>query len=75
MIVQASSFFHPLQTMDLRACEPFLTENFIPHGYAVAFLAIRGTADSGGCMNLMGSGERADIDQAITWLGDQGWSN
>ena len=75
VIVQASSYFHPLQTMDLRACEPFLTENFIPHGYAVAFLAIRGTADSGGCMNLMGEGERKDIDQAIRWLGEQKWSN
>lgn len=75
VIVQASSYFHPLQTMDLRACEPFLTENFIPHGYAVAFLAIRGTADSGGCMNLMGPGERADINQAIEWLGKQSWSN
>lgn len=75
VIVQASSYFHPLQTMDMRACEPFLTENYIPHGYAVAFLAIRGTADAGGCMNLMGPQERADINQAITWLGDQQWSN
>ncbi|MGH2756847.1 MAG: CocE/NonD family hydrolase, partial [Actinomycetota bacterium] len=75
VIVQSSPYFHPLQTMDLRACEPFLTENYIEHGYAVAFLPVRGTADSGGCMNLMGPGERADIDQAITWLGTRKWSN
>jgi len=75
VIVQASPYFHPLQTMDLRACEPFLTENFIPHGYAVAFLPVRGTADAGGCMNLMGPEERADLNQAITWLGRQSWSN
>jgi predicted acyl esterase len=75
VIVQASVYFHALQTMDMRACEPFLTENYIQHGYAVAFLAVRGTADSGGCMNLMGPEERGDIDQAITWLGRADWSN
>jgi predicted acyl esterase len=75
VIADASPYYHPLQTMDLRACRPFLTENFISHGYAVALVAIRGTADSGGCMNLMGPDERADLDQAITWLGKQGWSN
>ncbi|MDQ3646211.1 MAG: CocE/NonD family hydrolase [Actinomycetota bacterium] len=75
VIVAASPYYHPLQTMDLRACKPFLTENFVPHGYAVVFLAVRGTADSGGCMNLMGPEERADLDQAVTWLGTRAWSN
>ncbi len=75
VIANASSYFHPMQTLDQRACRPFLTENFVPHGYAVASIAIRGTADSGGCMNLMGSGERFDLDQAVTWLGTQEWSN
>lgn len=74
VIVAPSVYYHPLQTMDLRACKPFVTENYVPHGYAVAFLAVRGTADSGGCMNMMGPQERADIDQAITWLGTQPWS-
>ncbi|MGH2736220.1 MAG: CocE/NonD family hydrolase, partial [Actinomycetota bacterium] len=75
VIVGASPYYHPLQNMDLRACRPFLTENYVAHGYAVALLAIRGTADSGGCMNLMGPDERADLDQAVTWLGRQPWSN
>ncbi|HWH08990.1 MAG TPA: CocE/NonD family hydrolase [Candidatus Thermoplasmatota archaeon] len=52
-----------------------LVENFVPHGYAVAFLPVRGTADHGGCMDLMGPLERADLNQAITWLGEQPWSN
>jgi predicted acyl esterase len=52
-----------------------LIENFLPHGYAVAAVAVRGTAGSGGCMDLMGPAEVADLDQAITWLGTQGWSN
>ncbi|HUR25089.1 MAG TPA: CocE/NonD family hydrolase [Candidatus Thermoplasmatota archaeon] len=52
-----------------------LLDNFLPHGYAVAAIAVRGTAGSGGCMDLMGPLEVADLDQAITWLGEQGWSN
>jgi predicted acyl esterase len=74
-IVHASVYFHPLQTLDLVGCDGFLINNYVPHGYAVAMLAVRGTADSGGCMNLMGPEERADIDQAITWLGERPWSN
>lgn len=74
VIVAPSVYYHSLQTMDLRACRPFLTENYVPHGYAVAFLPVRGTADAGGCMEMMGPNERADIDQAITWLGEQPWS-
>lgn len=75
VIAIASSYYHPLQTMDLRACEPFLINNYVQHGYAVGLIAIRGTADSGGCMNLMGPEERADLDQAVTWLGERRWSN
>jgi predicted acyl esterase len=52
-----------------------LLDNFLPHGYAVAAVAVRGTAGSGGCMDLMGPKEVADLDQAITWLGTQPWSN
>jgi predicted acyl esterase len=52
-----------------------LVENFVPHGYAVVGLAIRGTGGAGGCNDLMGPQETADIDQAVTWLGTQPWSN
>jgi predicted acyl esterase len=75
VIVHASVYYHALQTMNLVDCDGFLINNYVPHGYAVVLLAVRGTADSGGCMNLMGPEERADIDQAITWLGEQPWSS
>lgn len=52
-----------------------LIDNFVPHGYAFATHAVRGTAGSGGCNDLMGPKEVADIDQAVTWLGTQDWSN
>jgi len=52
-----------------------LTSNLIQHGYAVAGISVRGTGDSGGCMDLMGKKELADLDQALTWLGEQPWSS
>jgi predicted acyl esterase len=68
-------FYEDLHDADLRRCAPRLSENFISHGYAIAFVATRGSAGSGGCSDLMGQAERADLDQAITWLGKQPWSN
>jgi predicted acyl esterase len=52
-----------------------LAVNYVPHGYAVALVAVRGTSDQGGCMDLMGKAERADLDQAVTWVATQPWSN
>jgi putative CocE/NonD family hydrolase len=75
VIVEASVYYHPLQSVDARVCQARLTENFVPQGYAVVLLAVRGTADSGGCMDLFGPKERHDIDQAITWLGTRPWSS
>ena len=75
VILTASPYLHALQTVDLRKCASFLVDNFVPQGYAVALLPVRGTGDSGGCFDLFGSRERADIDQAVRWLGTQPWSN
>ena len=52
-----------------------LINEIVPHGYAFATHAVRGTAGSGGCNDLMGPLETLDIDQAVTWLGTQDWSN
>ncbi|HUR25442.1 MAG TPA: CocE/NonD family hydrolase [Candidatus Thermoplasmatota archaeon] len=52
-----------------------LIDNFVPHGYAVVTHSVRGTGGSDGCNDLMGPGEMADIDAALTWLGTQDWSN
>lgn len=68
-------FYQDMHDADLRQCEPRLSENFVSHGYAVAFIATRGSAGSGGCSDLMGPAERSDLDQAITYLGTQPWSN
>lgn len=52
-----------------------LVENFVPHGYTFAKVAIRGTSYSDGCMESMGSSEQRDIDEAVTFFGEQPWSN
>lgn len=76
VIVKASPYFwSDLSQVDLRKCQERLTENFVPQGYAVAYVAIPGTADSGGCFDLMGDRERAALDEAITFLGTRDWSN
>jgi predicted acyl esterase len=75
VIAFASPYLNPIHEADLLDLRPRLTENFVDHGYAVAFIAVRGTGDSGGCSHLMGPVERADLDQAVTWLGKQDWSN
>jgi uncharacterized protein len=57
---------HPVQS---------LVDNFVPHGYAVALVATRGTSNAGGCMDALGPAERSDIDQLLDWLGEQPWSS
>ncbi|MHB1262604.1 MAG: CocE/NonD family hydrolase [Thermoplasmatota archaeon] len=54
---------------------PLGLHNFLPHGYAIVQLAVRGTGTAGGCMDLLGPSEVHDLDQAITWLAEQPWSN
>jgi putative CocE/NonD family hydrolase len=75
VVVDAGPYYNPLQTLNLAKCRPFLVQNFVPQGFAVALVPVRGTADNGGCMDLFGPDERADLNQAITWLGTQPWSN
>jgi putative CocE/NonD family hydrolase len=75
ILVDAGPYYHAMNILNYRDCEPFLVDNFVPQGYAVALVPTRGTSNNGGCMNLMGSLERADLNQAVTWLGTQPWSN
>ena len=75
VIVDAGPYYNPLQTMKIALCRPFLFNNFVPQGFAVALVPVRGTGDNGGCMDLFGPKERADLSQAVNWLGTQSWSN
>ena len=53
----------------------FIFENFVPWGYAFAQVAVFGTEESTGCFDYRGHGEQLGIDAAVTWLGEQEWSN
>lgn len=53
----------------------FIYENFIPHGYAFAQVAVFGTEESSGCFDYRGAGEGLGIHAAVEWLGTQAWSN
>jgi putative CocE/NonD family hydrolase len=76
VIVDAGSYYYAdLRGADLETCNPFLIENFVQHGYTVAFVPTRGAAATDRCADLMGAAERGDLDQAVTWLGEQPWSN
>lgn len=68
-------FLADLRDVDLLTCNPFLTENFVQHGYTIAFIPTRGAAGTDSCADLMGLKERRDLDQAVTWLGSRPWSN
>lgn len=48
---------------------------FVPRGYAVMMVDVRGTGRSGGCLDLMGPRDQSDAKQAIEWAAKQPWSN
>lgn len=76
VIVHASPYHaRDLKDANIAACARFLVANFVPHGYTVALVPLRGTGDTEGCPNLFGKVERSDLDDAITWLGTRPWSN
>ncbi|MGB0617068.1 MAG: CocE/NonD family hydrolase [Candidatus Poseidoniaceae archaeon] len=53
----------------------FIFENYVPHGYALAQVAVFGTEESSGCFDYRGAGEGLGIHAAVEWLGQQEWSN
>ncbi|MGH2756498.1 MAG: CocE/NonD family hydrolase, partial [Actinomycetota bacterium] len=76
VILQASPYIlTDLRDVDVRQCNPFLIDNFVRHGYTVAFVPTRGAGGTDSCADLMGPRERSDLSQAVTWLGSQEWSN
>ena len=48
---------------------------FVPRGYAVVMLDLRGTGKSAGCLDHLGALDLSDIRTVIEWAGTQPWSN
>jgi predicted acyl esterase len=47
----------------------------VERGYAVAAFNVRGTGESGGCLEFFGPNEQRDQAVLVEWLGAQAWSN
>lgn len=47
----------------------------VKRGIAAAFVSVRGTGNSGGCLDLWGPREIRDQAQLVEWFGEQPWSN
>jgi putative CocE/NonD family hydrolase len=77
VILRATPYISDLRGYSVRDCirTRRLAENYVEQGYAVAAVAVRGTGGSGGCMELFGANEQADVNQAVTWLGEHDNSN
>lgn len=53
----------------------WLKDLVVPRGYAYSNLHVRGTGESGGCIDLFGPTEAADSAQFIEFVGKAKWSN
>ena len=48
---------------------------FVPRGYAVVMMDLRGTGRSQGCLDHMGPKDQADAKRVVEWAASQPWSN
>lgn len=53
----------------------WLIDHFVPRGYAVALADVRGTGESGGCLEQTGPLQTHDGYDTVEWLAAQPWSN
>lgn len=58
----------------LPPADTFVNE-FVRRGFAFVYADVRGTGDSGGCMDLRGQLDVEDAWALTEWLGTQPWSN
>jgi uncharacterized protein len=61
--------------MDTQGRRLGLTGYFVPRGYAVVMVDLRGTGRSTGCLEHLGSNDAQDLKTVIEWAADQDWSN
>ena len=64
------------RTLDpLGELETSFRERYVPRGYAVVLVDVRGTGDSEGCMDMMGAKEQQDGYDVVEWIAAQPWSD
>jgi predicted acyl esterase len=52
-----------------------LTGYFVPKGYAVVMMDLRGTGKSDGCLDHLGPKDAQDLKDMVEWSASQPWSN
>ena len=52
-----------------------LTGYFVPKGYVVVMMDLRGTGKSDGCLDHLGPNDAKDLEQVVEWSASQPWSN
>ncbi len=52
-----------------------LTQELAQRGYAVAYAHVRGTGQSGGCLDMWGPKEQADQGRLVEWISEQDWAD
>ena len=52
-----------------------LTGYFVPKGYAVVMMDLRGTGLSDGCLDHLGPKDAQDLKDVVEWAASQPWSN
>jgi predicted acyl esterase len=48
---------------------------FVPRGYVVVMMDLRGTGKSEGCLDHLGQKDGADLKTTVEWAASQAWSN
>ena len=61
--------------VDQEKVRPPITEWLVPRGYASVQMSLRGTGESGGCLEFKSPGDVQDISAVIDWIAAQPWSN
>lgn len=73
-ILLDSGPYYSAQSISQLSTRPPTAIWFVPQGYTVVYMAVRGTGGSGGCMEFMSMNEQKDVDAVITDVAQRGWS-
>ncbi len=71
-VMTASPYWGPNIHED--SYRPPIATWLVPQGYAVVHMSLRGTGDSGGCMEFGSMNEQRDVDEMLDWTAEQEWS-
>ena len=63
------------QDIDQKPYTALPVDRLVREGYVVAMFSVRGTGNSGGCLQVWGPDEQRDQATLVNWLAKQPWSN